>query len=353
MHPTSPRYRIAVLVGAICLAFFLVAGAASAATVTYPAGGSGFGEGAEGWSGGGTSCTPAELLCSSEAVYDASRGNPAGSIAAKTTVTVDLVGLFKGTAKWSSPQFAVPVDAITGAEVRLDRAFDPGNLVDVEAEASYAVVLEDLTAGISTTVLSETLGEGDEAFAAAEASPASVVGGHTYRLSIDAETIQGRVALSVISGTSTLSFDNIGLAVRSSGAGGKGGSEGEGRRRTSSNSGSGALTDSRLLSLMREGAATGPAVLKGHRLLIKVACPAKVGHACRITAQGLLGKRRPATTRRTVKVSKGRGKRVALRIKPAARAAVKKRKRLLVREKVRAGKAKATLYRQRTLIRQG
>lgn len=358
MHSTSPRFRVAVLVGATCLALFLVAGAASAATVTYPGGGSSFDEGAEGWSGDGTSCTPAELLCSSEAVYDANHGNPAGSIAAKTTVTVNLVGLFKGTAKWSSPQFSVPVEAITGVEVRLDRAFDPGNLVNVGPEASYAVILEDLTAGTSTTVLNETLGEGDEAFVAANAAPASVVGGHAYRLSIDTETIQSTAALSVISGTSTLSFDNVGLTVRSSEPGGKGkggGGEGEGRKRSSSDSGSGSssLTDRQLLSLLRQSAVTGPALLKGRRLLVKVACPAKVGHACRITAQGLLGRRRAATVRRTVKVAKGKGKRIALRVKPRARGKLRKRRRLLVREKVRAGKAKATLYRKRKLIRRG
>jgi hypothetical protein len=333
---------------ALC-ASLLVVETASAATATYPDGGSGFSEGAEGWSSGGASCTPAELLCTSEAAYDAGAGNPPGSIAAKTTVTLNLVGFFKGMAEWNSPKFRVPVDAITGAELRLDRAFDPGGLVDVEPEASYVVTLADLTTGASTTVLSEELGEGDEAFAAADAAPAAVVGGHAYRLSIDTETVQGTLALSVLTGTATLGFDNVGLVVHSAGDGGKGG----GGDRTHSSSNSSALSDERLLSLVRGDVPVGPAVLKGKRLLIQVGCPAKVGHACRITAQGLLGKHRPATTKRTVRVPKGKGRRIVLGVKPRARGGLGKRRRLLVREQVRAGGARATVYKQRKLIRRG
>lgn len=168
-----------------------------------------------------------------------------------------------------------------------------------------------------------------------------MVGGHKYRLSIESVTAQSTLSLSLVSGTTNLHFDNVGLTVRSSsGGGGKGGGGGNGK---GPNSNSGSLSDRRLFSLLSNGAA-GPAVLKGNRLLVKVGCPARVGHACRIAAQGLLGERKPATAKRTVKVAQGTGKRVVLRVKPKARGKVAKRKRLLVREKVRAGGAKATLY---------
>jgi hypothetical protein len=91
--------------------------------------------------------------------------------------TVNLVGLFKGTATWSSPRFTVPVDTITGAEVRLERAFDPGGLVELEPEATFVVTLADLSTGTSTTVLDGELGKGDEAFAPLNA-PVAVIGGH-------------------------------------------------------------------------------------------------------------------------------------------------------------------------------
>jgi hypothetical protein len=60
---------------------------------------------------------------------------------------------------------------------------------------------------------------------------------------------------------------------------------------------------------------------------------------------------KPATNKRTVKVRNGKSKQVALLVKPKARQRVAKRKRLLVRQKVRAGKVTATLYKNRKLIR--
>jgi hypothetical protein len=338
------RLHLTALLVALCAVLLAAAGSAPAATTTYPGGGSGFDEGAEGWSAGASSCTPAELLCSSEAAYDASTGNPPGSITARTTVTLNLASLFKGMATWNSPQFTVPVEPITGAEMHLDSAFDPGGLVDVEPKGTYTVTLSDLTTGKSTTALSGEL-DGETPFTA-EAAPVAVVGGHKYRLSIEAVTAQSTVALSAVSGTTNLRFDNVGLSVRSSSGGvGKGG----GKKGSGSDSSS--LTDRRLFSLLSNGGMSGPALLKGNRLFVKVGCPRKVGHACRITAQGFLRKRKPATTKRTVKLAKGKSRRIVLRVKTKARQKVAKRKRLLVREKVRAGGAKATVYKQRKLIR--
>lgn len=344
MRLTRTRLRGMALAGVMCAALLAVAGKAPAATVTYPGGGSGFDNGGEGWSAGATSCSPAELLCSSEAVYDATTGKPPGSIAAKTTVTLNLVGLFKGTATWNSPQFKVPVDSITDAKVRLDHAFDPGGLVDVEPVANYEVTLSDLTNGVSTTALTGALDGEDKAFTAAGA-PVAVVGGHTYRLTINTETAQSTLALSLFSGTTSLRFDNVGLTVQSASAGGDKGGGGSGGK------GSDSLSDRRLFSLFSACSASSPAVLKGNRLLVRVSCPAKIGHACRIAAQGLLNKRKPATGKRSVRV--GKGKLVALSVKPKARQKLAKRKRLLVRERVSAGKARATVFKQRKLIRRG
>ncbi len=349
MRLFKTRLRATILPGAACAAMLVLAGPAFAATHTYPAGGSGFGQGAEGWSASGASCAPLELLCSTEAAYDPTSGDPSGSIAVKTTATVNLIDLFKGTATWSSPQFTIPVDTITGAELHLEQAFDPGALVDVEPEATFVVRLADLSTGTSTTAFSGKLAEGDEAFASSEASVA-VVGGHAYRLSIESTIAQSRVALSALNGTTSLRFDNVGLAVQSTG---RKGDSGGGVGGKGSGSDSASLSDSRLFSLLSSSAPAGPALLNGKRLLVKVGCPPKVGHGCRITAQGLLSKHRPATTKRTIKLARGKSKRIALRLKPKAREKVTKRKRLLFREKVHAGKAQATVYRPRKLIRRG
>lgn len=330
------------------LGLMLFPGRSQAATTVYPAGGSGFTGGAEGWSPGAVSCTPIALLCTPEAVYDGSAGNPPGSISARTTVTLNALSLFKGTETWNSPQFTVPVGAVTGAAIRLERAFDPGGLVDVGPTGTYTVTLSDLSVGTSATVLSETVGEADSAFAPRSAA-ASVVSGHTYQLSIEGSTAQSTAALSLISGTTNLRFDNVGLRVETADGGGSSGGGGGGDG-AGSGSGKFSLTDARLLALLR-GTTAAPVVLKGNRLFVKVSCPAKAGAACRISAQGLLSRRKAATTKRTVKVPMGRSKQIVLRVKPKAKQKLAKRKRLLLREAVKAGSAKATVYRSRALIR--
>lgn len=340
------RLWIAVF-AALTVLTLLFAGRSQAATTTYPDGGSGFTASAEGWTPGGASCTPVTLLCTPEAAYDGTAGNPPGSISARTSVTVNLVSLFKGTETWNSPPFAVPVGAVTGASVRLERAFDAGGLVEVEPKATYTVTLRDLSTGTSAAVLTEEVGKGDSTFAP-RAGTASVVGGHSYQLSIEATTAQSAVSLSLISGTTNLRFDNVGLRVETA----EGAATGSGAGNENGRSGGkfADLTDSRLLSLLR-GATVAPGVLRGNRLFAKVSCPAKVRHACRIAAQGLLSRRKTATLKRTVKVRKGGSRQIALRVKPKAKRKLAKRRRLLLREAVHAGPAHATVYRSRKLIR--
>ena len=80
--------------------------------------------------------------------------------------------------------------------------------------------------------------------------------------------------------------------------------------------------------------------------------PAQGRPACRTTAQGLLKQAPPGDEpKRTVRLRSGKSKLVALKVKPKARKQVAKRKRLLVRQKVRAGKVTATVFKSRLLIR--
>ena len=76
-----------------------------------------------------------------------------------------------------------------------------------------------------------------------------------------------------------------------------------------------------------------------------------VGRSCRIRVQAFLRQRRPVTNIRTVKVGKGKGRQVALRVRKRWRPRVAKLKRLLVREKVRAGRTRAHFWKVRKLIR--
>jgi hypothetical protein len=263
-------------------------------------------------------------------------GNPPGSIAAKTTITLNLVDLFKGTEIWNSPQFMVPADSAIGASIHLDRAFDAGGLIEVAPKGTYTVTLRDLTAGSNATPLSEEVSKEDAVFATRSA-PASVVGGHTYQISIEATTAQSILAVSLLSGTTALRFDNVGLAVQTPGGGG---------------GGSNSLTDAQLTSLM-QSSLISPAVLKGKRLFVKAKCPAKVGGACKVSVLGLLKKRKPATSSRSAKVGKGKTKKFVLQVKPKAMTKVAGKKRLLFKETVKAGGAKATVYKRLKLIRRG
>jgi hypothetical protein len=341
------RTRWAGALFAVVALLLLTAGQARAANIAYPSGGSGFDSGAEGWSPGGASCAPLAILCTPEAIYDSGTGNPPGSIAVQTTVTVNVIDLFRGTVVWNSPQFTVPVGSVTGANVRLDRAFSPGGLIDVGPTGTYTVTLLDLTAGTSATPLSEQVTKADTAFAT-RSGAASVVSGHTYQLSIESVTAQSTLALSLLSGTTALRFDNVGLQVQTASGGGNGGN--------GSNGGNGAnggnvLTDALLLSTL-QGNLVAPATLKGQRLFVKAKCPAKIGHACRVTLQGLLKKGKAATTKRVTKIAKGKTKRIVLKVKPKARGKVAPRRKLLFKETVKAGPAQATLYKRLKLIKQ-
>src|ERR1044072_5006551 len=181
------RLQALTAVGIVCAALPALAGSAVAATTVHPGGGNGFDTGVEGWSSGGTSCTPIELLCTTEADHDASAGNPPGSIAVETMATVNLISLFKGTATWTSPQFTIPVEPITDARLRLDHAFDPGALGGVGPGANHNAARPPW--GPSTVRLTEEFGEEEEDSAPASV-PRAVIGGHRYQLSLAAEIAQ-------------------------------------------------------------------------------------------------------------------------------------------------------------------
>lgn len=176
-----------------------------------------------------------------------------------------------------------------------------------------------------------------EAFATKEAAT-KLVAGHSYAILIDSET-SSSVANIGLAGSASARFDNVSVTVGNSGGGGGG------------NGGANSLTDSRLTTLM-QSSLIGPAILKkGKRIFVKAKCPAKVGRACRVTVQGLLQKGKPATTKRTAKIAKGKTKQLVLKVKPKLKGKVAKKKSLLFKESVKAGPAKATVYKRLKLIK--
>jgi hypothetical protein len=330
----SIRGRLAASCCIAMAAACLVAGpAAQAATDIYPAGGGTFTGGPQGWQVTEAGCN-VPALCAASGGYDDSNGNPPGSFAANTTITLNLLTLFKSTVTLQSPDFTVSRDG--DATLHLDRQFAAGSLVDLAPELTYDVTLLDRTADNKSEPMTETLA-GEPDFIGKDRA-VTVKQGHTYAISITAQTSSTVAGTGLLSGTTSARFDNVSITVQSaSGGGGKG---------TGGN-----LTDSRLASLIKGGGLIGPAVLKGSKVWVKVRCPKQVGRTCKVALTGMLTKRKPATTTRKVTVRKGKVKRVVLKVKPKAKAKVAKSKRLLFKERVRAGTGKATVYKRLKLVR--
>jgi hypothetical protein len=330
----SPRRRLGLVPAACCVAIAaacLVAGPAQAATNSYPAGQGTFTGGPQGWVVTDASCN-VPALCTAEGGYDGTDGNPAGSFAANTNIALNLSGLFKSTVTVQSPDFTV---AEAGdSTLHLDRQFVSGQVANLAPESTYTVTLIDRTSGKKTEALKETI-TAPSAFTGKDAA-VTVKAGHTYAISIATETSSTVAGTGLIGGAVSTRFDNVSVQVQTAGGAGSGNG--------------GSLTDKQLATLM-QSSLIGPAILKGNRIFVKAKCPAKVGRACRVSVQGLLKKGKAATTKRTAKIAKGKTKRLVLKVKPKAKAKVAKSKHLLFKETVKAGSAKATVYKQLKLIK--
>jgi len=321
------------MAGLLVVSVALVA-AGQARAAVYPSGGSTFSGSAEGWKTAQPPACNIDLagLCTATAGYDGANGNPAGSLAATTSVVVNLGGLFKSTAVFESPNFTATEGG--PATLSVDRQLASGSLLDLTPKLDYTVTLVDRTGGDSTNVITDSVSGAAETFASKEAAT-KLIAGHTYALLIDSET-SSSVANVGLLGSASARFDNVSVTV-GSGAGGGGGG--------------GSLTNSQLTTLM-QNSLIGPAVLKkGKRIFVKAKCPAKVGRACTVTVQGLLKKGKPATSKRTAKIAKGKTKQLVLRVKPKLKGKVAKKNRLLFKQTVKAGPAKATVYKNLKLIR--
>jgi hypothetical protein len=351
--------------GAALLA--LAVGQASAAT--YPGGGSTFTGSAEGWKVATSpeqSCKALELLeilCTNAGGYDSTAGAPAGSFEVKTNVTLNLLGLFKGELTAESPAFTAVGSG--GGTLSLARSFVPGGLLPLTPQFTYTANLVDKTTNTKQKAVSETI-EGEVPFAA-KSGGVTLTTGHSYVVQIETTTSSTVAGIGLL-GEAVGRFDNVvvsgadapsnpgGNGGANGGNGGNGGSGGAGDQGGGGAPGGkggagGAVSSARLESLIKSSSLVGAATLKGNRLSVKSKCPAKVGATCTLKLQGLLNRHKSATAARRARVKKGKVKNFALVVKPAARKMVKKRSKLLVKETVRVGKAKATVYKTLRLIR--
>lgn len=326
---------------------------AGAATAKYPpdAAARGFNGGLAGWTSSASiegSCLPPLLCPSATNSFQSSGGADEGGFIRSAYQGVAGVMAVGGTATavFTGPQFTyrgIDGEAPGAIVFEMGRRASVDQLLAVSGNsATYSVRLIDVSAGGETlSLIAPTTLAGASSWRNAPSAtldPERLVAGHAYRIAITSTYVTGTSAL--VGGSAD--YDNVVLSATTAE---------QGRRDGGAGDGDGGLSRERLSNLF--GAALpGTAVLNGDgkRLFVKVTCPRKVGRSCRIAAQGLLTKRKPATTSRTVKVRKGRSKLLMLRVKPKAREKVTKRKRLLVRHRVRAGKVSATVYKKRRLI---
>lgn len=332
------RSRWMAIAGLLVAATMLVV-SAPARAATFPAGGGTFSGSAEGWKNPQPpACNIGLGLCSATAGYDGAAGKPAGSLATTTTVLLNVGGLFKSTAVFESPNFTATEGG--AATLHLDRQLASGNLLDLTPALTYTATLIDRTTGVGTAVIIEAVSGSDEAFAGKDGAT-KLVDGHTYAIVLNAEASSSLANIGLL-GSATARFDNVSVVVGSEGGGGGGGGNG--------GAGGGTLTNKELTSLM-QNSLVGPAIVKGNRLFVKAKCPAKVGRACKIALQGMLKKGKPATTKRTAKIAKGKTKQLVLKVKPKLKGKVVTKKRLLFKQSVKAGPAKATVYKRLKLIK--
>jgi hypothetical protein len=349
------RFRL-FAIACLSTAAIFASSIGQADAAAYPAGGSTFTGSAEGWSSSANCNVPATLVCEASAGYDGTAGDPAGSLGLKSQVAVNALALFKVTASEESPGFTAAEGG--AATLRLERQFEPGGLLPLTPHATYTVTLLDHTAGTRQQAIEETL-EAASPFTPKAAS-VNLTAGHSYSVLIAAE-VGSTVATVGLTGASELRFDNVSVTGSGGGEGGSGSGPGPGLSGTGGGGGanganggaggtSGGVSADRLESLIQSAGLVGPATLKGNKLAVKAKCPAKIGRPCTITLRGMLNRHEPATATRKAKVKKAKVKSLVLKVKPAARAKLKTKKKILFKETVKAGKAKATVFKTLKLI---
>jgi hypothetical protein len=359
--PSSPSRRIALATAAtLAITALAFAAVADAAISKYPpaAASRGFGGSAAGWTSSTGSegiCLPPLLCANVENTYQGAGGADGGGFIRSAYTGVAGVSAVGGTTTgvWESPGFTYAGAAggeAAAVNLSLDRRASVDQLLAVAGNsAEYTVRLIDVSeGGEALTLIAPTTLAGANSWTGVSRGsidPESLTPGDEYRIQITSSYTTGTSVLV----TGNADYDNVMLSA-SDGVG-RGGKKGKGKGQgNGGGNGTGAFNSQRLEELLRQ-ATPGTAVLRGKRLFVRVKCPRKIGHACRTTAQGLLRKRRPATLKRTVRLRSGKSKLLVLRVKPKARKQIAKRKRLLVRQKVRAGKVTATVTKSRRLIR--
>jgi hypothetical protein len=141
------------------------------------------------------------------------------------------------------------------------------------------------------------------------------------------------------------------------GSNGSSGSEGNGGKGTNGSGGTkgatgagGGVSSAELKGLITSQGLSG-ASLRNGRLIVTGNCPKGIKTACTVRIQGMLTKTKVATSTGRAKIAKGGKHSFAIALKPQARHKIQTQTKILVKEWVRAGKARATVYKTLTLVK--
>ena len=228
---SAPRARFfarALRRGVLLAALASFAAAPGASAATFPVeGGNGFQSGVEGWAGVTAECN-SQLLgesCTTQNVHSPTQGNPAGSLESTTTVFVNAGGFFVSRATWRSPSFTATAEG--RGTLGYDRHQTTAGLASLAPVSTIETVLVNQTTGQVKSLDSENLVSTDTAFAS-HTTPierATLVAGNRYYLEFRATTTTNN-AQAGVSGTISVRYDNVSLAVANVGPGGASGSGG-------------------------------------------------------------------------------------------------------------------------------
>jgi hypothetical protein len=288
------------------------------------------------------------------------------------------VGLLaKSSGVYESPAFTYGGAAgqvPTSLELTVSRRAELSALLNLlGASAFYTVELADQTSPSGSVVVIDSASlAGAETWKASSNSidPSKLVSGHSYKIRIKSTFSTPALVLP----TGGVGYDDVALTatkVESSNggnggngnnggggnAGGNGNGGGSGTGSGGSNGGNGnggsagGVSSARLESLLKSSSLVGSATLKGNRLSVKAKCPTQVNATCTITLQGMLSRSKAATATRRARVKLGKTKSFTMVVKSAALGAVKSKSKILIKEQVRVGQAKATVYKTVKLVR--
>jgi hypothetical protein len=220
-----------------CLAALAAAAAqpaaAAAGAVDVPAINGTFAGGAGGW----TSTSACAPLCTVTNAVDTGSGasTPGSATVIYTTLAGLLGSLASGTSTWTSPSFTWTGATPDSATVSFARKAAISGLLTVGGSASARVQLHDLTAGTTTTLLSDEISAADASFVtrAPAIEPSLLKPAHSYRL-----LLTTNLAVAALLSDIRVSYDDVTLSASIASSGGStGGTGGTGGTGTTGGSG--------------------------------------------------------------------------------------------------------------------